>query len=66
MKHETKFKYNDKVVTIDGKQKGELIDIQPQGFINRVPVYLYIMHTIDKGLVYVQERHIRLLKDDEV
>ena len=55
MKYETKFKYNDKVrVIVNPEVQGELIDLRPLYLQDGVPVYSYIMHTI-QGFKEVRE-----------
>jgi len=61
---ETKFKYEDKVRVITTPNViGELIDVKPLYLKDGIPVYTYIMHTIDKG--FREVRDIDIVKYEE-
>ena len=65
MKYETKFKYNDKVQVITNKEMvGELINVVPKYLQDGVPVYTYIMHTI-QGFKEVRDIDIQPISDDD-
>lgn len=61
----TKFKYNDKVRLLGHNLEGELIDIKPLGIFNGRPMYKYVMFTIQKGVLLVEENQLELVERAE-